>query len=129
MVPPRHQLPFGGKAGQRFFFPDRRIPCNPVQHTRRQHEKAAVDPAPVAARFFLKSVDAVALGNQRAIAARRLNRSDRGVAAMIAMKLYECADVDIGQAIAVGQAEIVVVEVIVASPVSTSVTRQGSAFL
>ena len=104
----------------------------------RQHEEAAIDPAAVAVGFFDKFTHASPSHAQAAIAPGRLHGSDRGQLTVIAMKFHQRADVDIGNTVAIGEAESLFVldmararfsrpPVMVSSPVSTSVTFHGSA--
>src|SRR5664279_1403678 len=77
----------------------------------RQHEEAAVGPAAVAARLLLELAHARALDVERAEATRRLHGGDRRAGPLFAMEGHERRDVDVGEAVAVGEAEVLVAHV------------------
>ena len=118
------------------------VAVDQIADRRRQHEEAAVDPAAVVVRLLLKA----ARRGRRRVAARR---SGWPGAPPSPWRSLPCAwwkaicagDIDVGDAVAVGQREerrrrrrraatrLSRPPVCVSSPVSTSVTRHGSALV
>ena len=125
---PLHRLPF----------PDRRVILDIAADQRRQDEEAAIDPAAIAHRLFLEPSHAIAQVLDRSEAARRLGRGHGGEPSFLAMQIDRGAHVDVANSISVGQTKFLIVAevgrirlmrppIMVPSPVSTSVTRHGSA--
>ena len=102
----RHQLAFVGEPGHRLGFPWRGVGGDVVDALGRENEIAAVDPAAVAHRLLDEAAHAVAgIHAERAVAAGRLHRSDGRQLAVRAVERDQRADIDIGHAVAVGEAE------------------------
>jgi hypothetical protein len=106
------KLAVAGETFEGAALEDDLVAADPVQDGRFEHEEPGVDPGAVSGRLFLEGPhtrrhdtadDLVGLDLQGAEAPRRLDGRDRGQLPMSAM------------------------EVSVSAPVSTSVTRQGSA--
>ena len=74
-------------------------------HLRRHNEEATVDPPAVAARLFREAYGAVAIIIECTEAARWLNRGDSRQPALASVQVDDRAHVDIGDTIAIGQAE------------------------
>src|SRR5437870_3374551 len=81
------------------------VACDEIDAGRRQHEKSAVDDGAVAARLFGKGGDRIAGALQRAISARRGDGADGCKLAVPVMKLDRRLDVDVAEAVAIGEAE------------------------
>ena len=105
MMAVRAELAGFGEQPERRQFPRGLISFNPVDHSGRQDEEAAIDPAPVADWLLHEAVDDVPVQIDHAVAAGRLYSGDGRGAAVAAMKCDECADVDVGKAVAIGEAE------------------------
>ena len=99
------QLAIAAEGFQRHRFPRHIITLDQRQHARRQYEKAAIDEAAIAARFFGETRHHVALAPQRAVASRGLHRGHRGRLAVAAVEGDQGADIDVRHAIAIGEAE------------------------
>src|SRR5579885_1557819 len=108
-----HHLPHGGETDDGRAFPGTVIALNQVEAARRQHEVAAVDEAAVAARLLDEGGDRVAVAFQRAVAPRRAHRGDGGELAVAEVEVDRRADVEIADAVAVSEAEgLIVLDVV-----------------
>jgi hypothetical protein len=130
-------LPFNFTIYQRFSkvssCPTRSI----VKHLRREYEIAAIDPGIITLRLLIEVSDPVPLHTQCTETARGLHGRDRGQGSLLFVKGNELFDIYVAQPITVGETEILIPDVIsdpleappviVLSPVSTTVTRHGSA--
>ena len=92
-----------------FALPNGCITLDVIANLGGQDEKAAIDPAAVAHRFFLEAVDLGAVEHQRAKAPRGLNGGNGGQPTMLLMKRQRRRDIDIAHTIAVCQAERLVI--------------------
>src|ERR1022692_3366993 len=115
-----HQLPVVGKALQRFLFEDAIVTPEIIEHKAIEHEKAC---AGAAADFclFLKfgyATGRVCVDDPEA-GARRDGR-DRGQLAMAFVEFKQLSDVYITYAIAIGQHEEIVTNVLLRSEEHTS---------
>src|SRR5262249_54919736 len=97
------------KIGHWFLFPDSRIALDVLADFRGEDEEAAVNPAAVAARLFLKARHLAALAIDRAVSSRGLCPGYGGKAALAAVKGNAFGDVDVGNAVTVGQAKRIVI--------------------
>ena len=99
------QLIVLGKPLQRILLERRRVARNVFAHLRRQHEEAAVDPLPVACRLLLE------IDNRIASITSEPKRPAGCTAVSVASRpcclwnSIDRGDIDIGHAIAIGQAE------------------------
>src|SRR5204863_7464236 len=93
------------ETSHRFFFPHGRVAFDVIADFGRKHEEAAIDPVAVAARLFLEAGDAGALMVDGAEAAGRLRAGHGRQTPLAAMERDAFGDVDVGHAVAVGQAE------------------------
>ena len=136
-MPIGDQVAVVGQSLEGLALPDRVRPVDEAEHRRVGDEEAAVDEAAVAGRLFLEAADEVTFELESAEPARRRDRGDGRLLAMTFVEGDQLADVDRRDAVAVGEAEgLVVVQVgstafsrppvIVSAPVSTRVIRQGS---
>src|SRR5690242_1032147 len=101
----RHYLPEGDEADERRAFPASVVAGDHVEAFRRQHEITAVDETAVARRLLGESDDGVAPALDRAVAAGRPHRRDRGELAVAVMEADQFADVHIADTVAIGEAE------------------------
>ncbi len=102
-------LAFAGQCLHRLFFPGGAVVGDVVDHLGREHEVAAVDPVAVALRLFLEADDALAVDVDRAEAPGRLHRGHGGQLAVFLVEGERGADVDVGDAVAIGEAECFIV--------------------
>lgn len=132
-----HELAVGGQTLQGFLLPHRGIVVDPIHHLRVEDEEAAIDQAVVPRRLLDEPLDPSGIDLQRAIAPGRRDRGDRRILAVALVEVRQRPRVDVGHAVAIGQEEGLPgfrygatrfsrPPVIVASPVSTRVTRHGS---
>src|SRR5260221_1229270 len=103
------QLAILGQVDHRLLLPDGPVALDVAADLGREYEEAAIDEAAVAARLFLKAGDAVALKIDGAEPARRLCCRHGRKSSLAAVESDAFGDVDIAYAVAVGQAEILVV--------------------
>src|SRR4051794_24471923 len=99
------------QALQRLLLPYGGVAVDVARHLGREHEEAAVDPAPVALRLLLVAADQVVVDVERAEAARRLYGGDGGEPAVLAVEADQLAEVQIRHAVAVGEAELLAADV------------------
>ena len=92
---------------ERFAFPNGVIVRNIVYNRRGKHKETAIDPA-VTLGFFLKVGDPIAFDDQRSKASRRADCSDRGKHFLVAVKLQQGLQVDVGKPIAIRKKEFFV---------------------
>ena len=90
---------------ERAAFPDRGVAFDQIDCRGIHDEKAAVDIAFARAGFFRKMRDAVVLDDGRAETRRRLDCRKRRLEFMLIVESDERTDIDIGDAIAIGEAE------------------------
>ena len=94
--------------GQRFCFP-RPVLLDQFEHTWIQHEEAAVDHAAFAVRFFLKTSNSFAIDFECSKSPRWRYGTDGRSPAVIAMELDRLGNIDVGDAIAIREAERLIV--------------------
>src|SRR3954447_17463373 len=70
VMPVSTKLTRAGKRLHGFLLPNSRVARYKGEHFGRQHKKTAVDPRPVAGRFFLKTTNAVTACSQSSKSAR-----------------------------------------------------------
>ena len=99
------QLAVLGQPLQRLALPDRLVAVDVVEHLRLEHEEAAVDPALADLRLLGELGDAVAVEDEPAEARRRPHGGHRRQLAVGAVERDELGDVDVGDAVAVGEHE------------------------
>src|SRR4051794_9156941 len=99
------QVPLGGQRLERLALPHGRVAVDVAPDVGLEDEEAAVDPRAVPARLLEEPGDAVAVDLQRAEATARLHGGDGGERAAGAVVPDERGDVDVGDAVAVGEAE------------------------
>ncbi len=75
------------------------------RHLRAKHEVAAVDQRAITLGLFLETDDAVLLDVERTEAPRRVSGGQRRDLAVLAVEIDRCADIDVGDTVAVGEAE------------------------
>ena len=96
---------------QRPRFPTDGIALNGIQHSRRQHEKSAIDPAAIAQWFLLKTSHPFLLQLQGAEAPWRQNGSHGRQPGLRSMESDQRRHVHVSYAIAIGKAEILIIQV------------------
>src|SRR5579885_263363 len=101
----RHHLTHGGKTDNRRTLPARLVALDEIEHARGEHEEAAVDQSPIAARLLDEGGYRVSLTLDGAVASRRPYCGDRRQSAVAKMKFDLRADIEIAQAVAIGEAE------------------------
>jgi hypothetical protein len=108
-------------------FPDAIVGVAEIRGDRAvEDEEPAIDPAAVVDGLFGESGYLVANERQLSVAARGTNRRDSRLAAMAAMEPDRSTDIDVAYAIAIGQAEILVLAQILESlPQSAAGHRVG----
>src|SRR4051794_10900529 len=106
----RGQLVRGGQLLERLVRPVH-VARNVVEHTRLEHEVAAVDPAGVELRLLLEPAHCAVDDLELPEAGDRPDGSDRGQAPSRAVVLEQRTEVDIGDAVAVGHHERLVVDI------------------
>jgi len=79
------ELTAAGQSVKRLPLPGAAIAINQLQHTRLEHEVAAVDPTAIAIRLFLEVVHLMAIEPKGAVAARRLHSRERGLPPLLAV--------------------------------------------
>src|SRR5450830_1018830 len=99
------QLTFGGQAFQRLLFPGSAVVRDVIDDLWRQYKIATVDPGTIALRLFLEAINFLAIQDQRAETARRLGGGQRGQLAVRLVERDRFGDVDITDAVAIGEAE------------------------
>src|SRR5207248_4755 len=98
-------LTVGREPFEGLMLPHGLVALDQAADLRRQHEKAAIDPAAVTGRFLEEADDLVFRERQRAEATRRLGAGHRRVPPRSAVKLDRRANVDVANAVTVSQAE------------------------
>src|SRR3972149_9596924 len=101
----RHEFANADKLRQRRAFPARIISLDQSEALGRKDKEAAIDQAAVAAWLFREGRDLVALQLERTITASRVDGGYGAPPAVVSMKCNLGRDVDIGQTVAVGEAE------------------------
>lgn len=81
------------------------VALDQVENFRRQHEKSSVDRASIAARLFDKACHLVARALQRSVAPGRDNDANRGQLAVPVVKLDGCPNIQIADAVPIGETE------------------------
>src|SRR3954465_10021160 len=104
------QLAVVGQALERLALPDRLVALDVVEDAGLEDEEAPVDPAAVAGGLLAERLDAVALERERAEAAGRLDRRQGREHALLAVEFDQGADVDVRDAVPVGEAERLVAD-------------------
>jgi hypothetical protein len=102
------------EAAQRLLLPDGGVALDVVEHARLADEEAAVDQVAVGGGLLAEAVHPVRLRREveRAEAARLQHRRHGGERALLAVEGDQRADVDVGDPVAVGQAEGLVAEIV-----------------
>ena len=119
------QLPLRRQALQGLGLLGGGIGADGVENARLQHKETALDPATIALGFFLKTSHSIPLNQmQRAKGSRWLNRGEGGQFPSRTMGGDGGADVDIGNAIAVGEAEGFITHVAL-HPLQTAARKGG----
>ena len=109
------QLPIGGQVFEWGFFPHRVVATQVVKNTRLQHKEAAVNPGSFAALGLLHKVAhaAVLTGQvEHPEPARLAHSRERGQHTLLAVVADTFFNVDVAHAIAVGQAESLIVQIL-----------------
>ena len=114
------QLFCPGQCGQRFAFPGGGIAVDIVKTLGRENEKAAVDPASIAAWLFDEFSDGACRDVQGAVSARRLYGGDGRQLVMAFVEGDQAGNVDVGNAVAIGKAEGLVVFDKIRNPLETA---------
>src|SRR4051794_34794344 len=110
-VLPVARVPVGGQlavirqALKGLALPDRLVALDVVEDAGLEDEEAPVDPATVAGGLLAERLDPVSLERERTEAAGRLDRRQGREHALLAVEFDEGADVDVRDAVAVGEAE------------------------
>ena len=99
------KLAAGGERLQRTPFPDAVVARNQVEDRRLQDEEAAVDEGAVAGGLLLEGANRAPLDFQRAVAAGRLDGGDGRLPGFPAVEGQRGGDVDVADAVAVGEEE------------------------
>nr|GFC32450.1 hypothetical protein [Tanacetum cinerariifolium] len=108
----RAQLSVFRQLHQGLALPGNGVAVDVLDHFWFQHEETAVDPANLVAWFLFETGHTVVLINiQHAKAARWLNSRNGGQLAMLTVEGHLGTDVDVGQTVAVSQAERLVVQI------------------
>jgi len=102
----RGELSAGGQLLQGLLFPQGGFAVDVLECGRREYEKSAIDPVAVAARLLLEAPCAFPLQVKAAETAGRPHRRHCRLAAFLGMKREQGADVDIGDSVTVGHAEV-----------------------
>src|SRR6185312_15575035 len=105
-------LAITGQCLQRIALPDGGIALDVVEHAVLQDEKAAVYPRAIARGLFLEAGDPVVLDVDGTEAARWLHRAHRGESGTSPVKGQLGRDVDVGETVAVGEAERLAIQII-----------------
>src|ERR1043165_9467883 len=108
----RGELAVPGQLAERLPLPDGLVAVDIGDRARLENEEPAVDPRPVPGGLFVELLDSgPARGDgDRAEPAGRLDRGHRRPAAFAAMEGDQLGDVDVADAVAVGEAEGAVLE-------------------
>src|SRR5690606_10088845 len=107
-----HQLTFLRQGPHGVLLPGGVITLDEIDDARLEHKEPAIDPAAVAQRLFLAPLHTGAITVHGTESSGRLHGRDGGKTAMLAMKRDQFANVDIGNTIAIGEAESFVTQVI-----------------
>src|SRR6185437_762031 len=101
----RHHLPHGCQADDGRAFKAAVVAVDKIENARRQNEKAAVDHAAVAGRFLGERYHLIPVTFERAVAAGWPHRRDRSQLAVTTVVLDGRANIDITDAVAIGEAK------------------------
>src|SRR5437016_2687198 len=93
---------------QRLALPHGGIAFYVIENRRRQDEETAVDPAAIALGLFLKAGDEPVFQHKRTKAARRLHRGERRLDLPRAVVRDQLGHVDVGDAVAIREAELLI---------------------
>src|SRR5690606_20852515 len=100
-----HQFTLLRESDQRLGLEAGGIPLDQIDTCRGKDEETPIDEAAIAARLCRKAGDAGPPALESTVASRRPYCRDGGVATMSAMKCDFRADIDIGEAISIGETE------------------------
>src|SRR5262245_22683206 len=106
----RAKLVVGREALERLTLPHCLVALQILQRPRREYEEPAVDPRVVAFGLLLEADHLIALDLHRTEAAGRLNGGDGDEPFVLTMEIDQRLDVDLRNAVSVGQAERFVVQ-------------------
>src|SRR3712207_3393860 len=108
------ELILRNELAHRVLLPNRVIALDKVEDTRLKDEKPAVDEMTIRSGLFSEAFDARLVGGnvERSEAAGLSDSRNSGQRGLLAMKLNECRNVDVANAVAVGQAERFVADVL-----------------
>src|SRR5262245_25225342 len=127
LVAVARKLTVPGERAHRLLLPDCLLALQIPADRGREHEKAAVGPRTIPARLLLELQHAVAIDLQRAEAPRRLHRGYRCRRPPLAVKCDQRRDVHVADAVAVGEAEVLLAHIgqnaLQASPRHRSLAR------
>ena len=101
-----HRQPLHGLT-----FPDGAIPLNVINDLGREDEKATIHPGAIALGFFFKGEDLVAAQVEGPKAPRRLDGGQGGKLAMFPMEGDLGSDIHVAEAVAIGEAKVLAVEI------------------
>src|SRR5207302_3345740 len=108
----RHQFALARQSFQWSTFPTGRVTLNIVEYRRLAYEKAAIDPPYFVIGLFSEALNiAVVRTLDDPEPPGRRHRGDGYLAAMLAMETHDFADIELRDAVAVGQAECLVGDV------------------
>ena len=105
VVEAHRKLPLLGQPLQRLALPDRVIAGDIGADLGARDEEAAIDPAAIAHRLLGEARHPRAVMADGAEAAGRLHRRHGAEPALVAMEIDQATHVDIGDAVAIGEAE------------------------
>src|SRR5688572_22705198 len=108
------QLAVVSQRLQRFLFPNRLVPADPVDHLRLQDEIASIDPGTIASRLLHEMIDPGLLFVQDygAKTTRWLNDRHGGIPSVCLVERKEFRDVDVSHAVAICEAKGLVSDVL-----------------
>ena len=97
------KLSAGSQLLQRLLFPYCGISVDIVENAGFKNKETAIDPCAVTRRFLLKAFDCPVVDLQGTEATRRLDRRDCCLPTGRVVVSDQCRDIDIGNAVPVGQ--------------------------
>lgn len=100
-----------GQALHGLALPDGGVAVDVVDDLGREHKEAAVDPGAIAVGLFLEAEDSLVVEAKRTEATRGLGSGECGELAVLLMEGDQGGDVDVADAVAIGEAEVVAIEV------------------
>src|SRR5262245_57141530 len=103
------ELAFDGQPLQWVALPNGGVASDIVKDLRGEDKKTAIDHVTIGTRLLVKGSNFTAFNSDRAEPTRRADTRDSGVETTFAMMVDQCVNVDVGEAVSVGQAERLVV--------------------